>query len=125
MKLQHVLDIFRNSLHIIQLLLSKGANVECVDYFGRYPIHVAASSGWIESTNLLARVNGKDYINSKNATGITCLHFACASGHVEMIPFLKSKGFNFVDAQDERCIRPIYVASAQNQQNVVLELAKY
>jgi len=115
----------RGHCDIIKLLLDKGANVECIDYFGRFPIHVAASAGRIEATELLGTVNGKNYINVKNATGISCLHFACASGHIKMISYLKEKGFNFEDAQDERNIRPIYVAAAQNQPEIVYELVKH
>ncbi|KAL9653167.1 hypothetical protein ABK040_006383 [Willaertia magna] len=115
----------KGNYEIVKLLIEHGANVEAIDYFGRVAIHVAASAGCLEVMNVLANVNGKDYINYRNSNGISALHFACASGHVEIIDFLKKRGFNFDDVEDERGIRPIYVAAAQNQAASIRRLLRY
>ncbi|KAK8552862.1 hypothetical protein V6N12_041436 [Hibiscus sabdariffa] len=67
------------NLEIMEILLSKGANVNVKNDGGRTALHYAASKGWLKIAELLISHGAK--INSKDKVGCTPLHRAASTGN--------------------------------------------
>merc|ERR1719222_913283 len=63
----------------VQLLLSLGADVNCMGREEESPLHLAASSGCHELLTLLLRSGAR--VDSEDENGVTPLMFACMNNH--------------------------------------------
>ena len=77
------------SYAFVEHLVMLGANVNCWDNEGNYPIHFAAAAGTLESVFLLIEV-GKSPVDCLNEHGQTPFLVACRSGNVDVAKWLAS-----------------------------------
>ena len=90
-------------------------NVPANNSYGSLPIHLAATSGDLESVKLLID-NGAD-VKAPNKLNSTCLHGAAAIGHVEIMKLLLSNGAD-PDAKNHEMKTPLEVAKHRSKQSV-------
>jgi hypothetical protein len=103
-----------NNTEVVSLLLSKGADVNSRDEYGRTPQHFAAGAqfigcgegGWETISLLLSK--GAD-VNEMDKDGRTPLHFAAIRGELKSASFLLSKGAD-VNAIDNKGRTPLHEA---------------
>ena len=89
----------KGQTEIADLLIAKGANVNCRDKAGATPLHQAALKGNTDIANVLLQ-HGADP-NAADGDGLTPLHDAALSGRAPMIALLLDKGANR-EARDRR-----------------------
>ena len=78
---------------MIQLLLSRNANVNATTSNGSTPLHEAAYAGHIMAANLL--IEAKAMVNAETSTNhVTPLHDAAYNGHTALAAFLLRRGAN-------------------------------
>ena len=75
---------------MMQKAISKGAEVDLQNRWGRTPLHVAARRGCVEVAGVLLKHGAK--VNAVTREGWTPLHVARKSGHADMVKFLLSRG---------------------------------
>ncbi len=77
----------------IKVLLNYGANVSSLNNDRQSPLHFAAMYGRYNSClKILSLTNYKNYINEKDSSGRTALHFAAENGHIDIMKLLLEKG---------------------------------
>ncbi|KAI9086307.1 hypothetical protein K1719_031761 [Acacia pycnantha] len=84
-------------LSCVQLLLERGANMECTDEDGAIPLHDACAGGYAEIVQLLLNRAGnpeniRRMLESVDSEGDTPLHHAARGEHVDVIRLLLSHG---------------------------------
>jgi ankyrin repeat protein len=95
---------------LVSELLALGASAQLrVDYYGGYPLNMAARIGSMEITNLLLGY-GADPM-AKGSKGKTPLHDAARKGHVVLAQLYLDKGIA-IGVQDEEGARPLDEAAA-------------
>jgi len=105
----------RISYSVIDLLLSKGANIEANDYAGNTPLHVAVlNKNHLVSSYLIAK--GAD-INAINNYGQTPLHLAVLSLNRKLAFNLLKNGAD-MEAKDDQGMAPIHYAALIGAWNV-------
>lgn len=77
------------SFSFVEHLVMLGADVNCWDSYGNYPLHFAAAAGVLESVFLLVEV-GRSPVDCLNEYGQTPFLVACRSGHLEVAQWLAS-----------------------------------
>ncbi|MFQ3307743.1 MAG: hypothetical protein ACI8ZF_001007, partial [Candidatus Midichloriaceae bacterium] len=80
----------KGDVKAIKALVSAGADVNKVDYFGHTALHLAASQDHIEAIKALVSL-GAD-VNHGNNNGVTSLHWAAIKGNIEAIKALGAAG---------------------------------
>ena len=93
-----------NDINIVELLLRKGANVNCVGYKSATPLMRATEHGTLEMMKYL--VSKGATIESKNKEGMTPLIIAAAAGKLLKVKYLLSIGANS-NAKDNNGLRAI------------------
>jgi ankyrin repeat protein len=83
------LAVRHNSVTIIRILVKAGANPNGLSR-QRYPLDLAAMSGFMESASALIKL-GAD-VNLSNQFGTTALMSAAAEGHWELVQLLLEAG---------------------------------
>lgn len=71
-----------NSLALIDLLLTHGAEVDATDGTGETPLHKAARNGYVEAVERLLSSGAS--LAATNSEGQTPLHRAARGGHVQV-----------------------------------------
>nr|CDS25939.1 transient receptor potential cation channel [Hymenolepis microstoma] len=126
-----------NSTECLKLVLTMGADMFKVDAIGRYPIHIAVSSGSMDCLRILfdhenltgrnsqGNENGvgasfmeQNLINLPDSEGDTALHFAVNSGNMEMIDFCLKHGSDLTVLQHDGC-SPIHYAARRGEVTVL------
>lgn len=88
-------DIHSEVTQLLDYLLKKGANVECLGPYDRTPLHTAALYGSLPAVAWLV-AQGADINRAEKGRfqANTPLHNAAFAGHVEIVDFLLQKGAN-------------------------------
>ena len=105
---------------IVELLLSKGANVNASTSWGSTALSVAARDGETNMVEFLLS-NGAN-VNSKEYDGYTALSRAAMNGHTQIVKILLSKGAN-VNIQTKHGHTALTLAK-QNHHNKVAALLR-
>ena len=87
--------LFRSHVDVAKLLLSRGANMACLNSEKWSPIHYAAEKDQVKVLQQLLAFNGN--LNIVGNNGWTPLHLAAAEGHSKvryLRYYLNSKQFN-------------------------------
>jgi ankyrin repeat protein len=96
------------SLETLELLISKGAEVDAKDTrFGRTPLHNAAYSSEVKSVATLLDKGAK--LNAKDNDGCQPIHLATQAGNVEVLHLLLEKGAD-VAATESHGGTPLHIA---------------
>lgn len=96
---------------VAKMLISKGANVECVDRHQRSPLHIAIGGGYHElAQQLLSRGASP---NAQDAKGNAPLHIASRLGYDSIVDLLLRTGAE-VTAKDKSGDSPLQLAVAHN-----------
>jgi ankyrin repeat protein len=111
----------------VELLLSRGTDINAKDYKGRTPLHVTAEQ-YFEGTyyhrdhktaQLLVERGAN--VDAKDNDGRTPLHVAVQHGNTLVAQMLVNKKAN-VDARDNDGRTPLHIAAAMGQKSAVLIL---
>ena len=73
-------------IHMAQVLIDAGADVEATDEKGRLPIHWASSSGALAIVKML--VDAGAGVRARDNEGATCLSLAGDNGHTDTVRYL-------------------------------------
>ncbi|XP_050503639.1 ankyrin-1-like [Diabrotica virgifera virgifera] len=76
-----------NNFLMVQLFTEAGANIQCIDYDGNMPIHIAADMGYIEIIKYFLE-KGIDIDIINESSKMTPLQMAAHRGHIEVIDYL-------------------------------------
>ena len=75
---------------IVDILISRQADVNAVSVEGRTPLHMAASGGWHEVVERLVKSGAR--VDSVDHAANTALHDACHWGHLAVVKLLVDTG---------------------------------
>ena len=98
-------------IHLIELLVEKGLDVNILDNEGRTPLHAAATSGHLESVLTLLRLGGRESMTKIAGTCGTPLHQAVGKGHKEIVSLLLNEGCP-IDVVDSEGSSVLHAAAA-------------
>jgi ankyrin repeat protein len=100
---------------MVELLLSRGADVNAADGFGRTALHIAAEKGFLAVAEVLlahhADLNARD---SQSNGERTPLHLAAERGNVEMLKWLIARGAD-INARSKNGSTPLGDAASAGQ----------
>lgn len=102
---------------MVELLLSKGADVNALDSFSITALHTASGNGDLAMVELLES-KGAD-ANSRGQTGATALHLVSRGDHMAKIELLLSKGADIDARNDDDDETALQVAPHNNRQSIV------
>ncbi|CAK1354609.1 Ankyrin-1 [Cercospora beticola] len=91
-----------------ELLLDRGAQVDCLDDSENTPLHYAAAAGSVASVKVLLRA-GAD-IESVQSYGLTAVHWAAHKGHADVLGVLLDHGAN-IDSKANEGATPLHLAA--------------
>ncbi|XP_045047891.1 ankyrin repeat domain-containing protein 27 isoform X9 [Desmodus rotundus] len=104
---------------LIDLLVSRGAVVNAVDYHGSTPLHLACQKGYQSVTLLL--LHYKASADAQDNSGSTPLHLACTQGHEDCV-----KALVYYDVQscrlnigNEKGDTPLHIAARWGYQGII------
>lgn len=104
---------------IARLLLEKGANSLNVTNKYETVLHLAALNKHFKILKLFIESNDDSYfVNSKDLTGKTCLHYACVNGDVDSVKLIFSKKADIL-IRDAFYSSPLHMAAFYNRKKVV------
>jgi ankyrin repeat protein/mRNA-degrading endonuclease RelE of RelBE toxin-antitoxin system len=98
---------FYNHPDIVELLLSKGADVNAKNFAQRTPLYAACDKNNIDIINILIRHKAK--IETKDNEGNTPLHIACERNYINSIEILLEKGAH-INATNNLGMTPLHIA---------------
>lgn len=107
--------------HIVGVCLERGADLECPNSNGDYPLHIAARNGHHETVQLL--LEWRADIEARNPFMETPLHLAAMNGHDQTVRVLLSFGAD-TDARTNCGDSPLYVAAGHGQLQAVVVLVE-
>jgi len=133
----------KGNVRIVELLLSRVADINAKDSSGHTALHMAMGSDHREMVELLAAKGARasalhlaaylgdteklrkllrdgDDIDSRDEPGFTALHYAALSGKKEVVEFLIDEGAR-VDAKDSSNLTPLFYA-AKNVHRDIFDL---
>ena len=110
----------KGKVHIVNTLLSKGADINAKDKFGRIPLHLAVEHAREESIiSLLDRdlITRGISVNSVDKEGLSPLHKAAQQGCPKFVNMFLGRGadINIVDNKGET---PLHLAAARGHINI-------
>ncbi|WAQ97891.1 ANR50-like protein [Mya arenaria] len=81
---------YKGNLHLVQLLLLKGASIEALDKSKQTPLNLAAKQGYSDVVSALVEVGAN--VDNADEDGLTALRSAAWGGHTEVVVVLLSAG---------------------------------
>ncbi|NXL84218.1 ASB3 protein, partial [Alectura lathami] len=109
---------FQEYTEIMDILLEKGASIECKDDFGITPLFVAAQYGKLESLRMLIS-HGAD-VNCQAKDRATPLLIAAQEGHAKCVELLLSSGADAnLYCNEDNWQLPIHAAAEMGHENVL------
>lgn len=103
-------------MQILRLLLDRGADVNCTDYDGFFPLGQAAQRGFVTVVDLLLE-HGAD-VSINDPCSAPALVEASRSGHQNVVKTLLDRGA-LIDAQNGHGWTALTIAAAQGHENTV------
>jgi pectate lyase len=110
-----------DAVRLVELLITKGADVNAKDQLEATPLFVAASAGHLQVVDLLIS-KGAD-VNATNRMRQTPLHWACLRGNKELAELLIAKGAD-ANAKDGRGQTPLDIAQRRGGTGIIELLRK-
>lgn len=80
----------QNPIKKISSLISRGAQIDCCDEFGKTPLHLAAQNGNVDIVETLIRFEADS--NKADNSGLTPIMIATREGHLEVVEKLLEFG---------------------------------
>lgn len=111
--------IYNDRVSTIDLLHSKGANLEMKNKKGFKPIHYAVR--YSDSTTMQKLTELGINVNSEWRDKITPLHIAAYFGNLDVIPVLVKNGAN-IHAKDKLGFTPLHYAAQSNNVDAYIQL---
>ena len=106
-------------IHLVNMLLDKGAQVEIKDKYGCTPLFMAAAFG---QNDIVCRlVSAGADVNTKNNFGISAFAKASAEGHIDVVKMLIKSGSQ-IEIRNQYGRTPLWSAAANGQADVVRAL---
>ncbi|KXT04375.1 hypothetical protein AC578_3584 [Pseudocercospora eumusae] len=99
-----------------ELLIDRGAKIDCLDDDRNTPLHYASACGSIASVKALLRA-GAD-IEAEQTYGLRPVHWAAHKNHVEVVEFLLDHGAK-LDVKAEEGATPLHLAASRGHFAVV------
>ncbi|XP_075354484.1 ankyrin repeat domain-containing protein 6 isoform X5 [Mycteria americana] len=106
----------KGHLHVVQVLLKAGCDLDIQDDAGNTPLHLACQNSHSQSTRVL--LLGGSRADLKNNAGDTCLHVAARYNHLPIVRVLLS-AFCSVHEKNQAGDTALHVAAALNHRKVV------
>ena len=100
---------------VVQLLVQRGADVNCMADWGMTPLYIAALNGRDKVVGILLVQNAN--VNSGDTFGRTALHRAAGEGHEKVVKKLLEQRAD-VDTPDASGMTPLHFATLGTQQDV-------
>ncbi|KAG5522437.1 hypothetical protein RHGRI_034574 [Rhododendron griersonianum] len=110
------------NVEIVEILLSRGADVNLKNDGGRTALHYAASKGWLKIAEILLSHDAK--IDLKDKVGCSPLHRAASTGNSELCELLIEEGAE-IDATDRAGQTPLMNAVICENKEVALLLIRH
>ena len=104
------------SLDIVNMLISKGADIEAEDRGGWTPLMIAAVKRQHSLVELL--ISSGASLDKKNRKGHTAFHYACKNASTDIVNMLISKGAN-IEEEDHDGLTPLMWAAMTGYYSVV------
>ncbi|CAI2355557.1 unnamed protein product [Caenorhabditis sp. 36 PRJEB53466] len=115
--------IVHGNIELASVLLAGGANVDCVDFDGISPCHLACKNGMIDHFNLLLYYHAD--ICSVNRTGRTPFDLACEYGQEKMLEVILNCGIKtekFQSSDENHTASAFHLAAANGHVQVMTVL---
>ncbi|XP_052280543.1 ankyrin repeat domain-containing protein 50-like isoform X2 [Dreissena polymorpha] len=110
---------YKGDLHLVQLLLLKGANIEALDKSNQTPLNLAAKQGFSEVVSALVEVGA--LVDHTDEEGWTALRSAAWGGHTGVVAVLLSAGAN-VNCADNDHRTALRAAAWGGHEDIVVKL---
>ncbi|CAJ1099281.1 E3 ubiquitin-protein ligase MIB2-like isoform X1 [Octopus vulgaris] len=109
------------NLEVVELLLSRGSDINGKDYYGSTPLHLAAANDRRDGVAFLLKQTDVE-VNPRDEDGRTPLHVACWRGNLHTVELLL--GHNGIDANvvDNNGDTPLHVAVRGQRYNIVSKM---
>ncbi|XP_025072509.1 ankyrin repeat domain-containing protein 27 isoform X2 [Alligator sinensis] len=114
----HIAAIYGQA-SLVDVLVSKGAVVNAMDYHGSTPLHLACQKGYQNITLLLLHYKASTDVQDNN--GNTPLHLACTYGHEDCVKALVYYDVHSckLDIGNEKGDTPLHIAARWGYQGII------
>eukprot|EP01113_Clastostelium_recurvatum_P029996 TRINITY_DN3634_c0_g1_i2.p1 TRINITY_DN3634_c0_g1~~TRINITY_DN3634_c0_g1_i2.p1 ORF type:complete len:971 (+),score=190.15 TRINITY_DN3634_c0_g1_i2:181-3093(+) len=107
--------------YIVPMVSELHAHIDCVDNYGRRPLHFAARAGHIPVINELLRLGANK--EAKESEGATPMHHAAWGGHEGAITELALHGAQY-GTRDNFGQTPLHIAASFGRTQIILDLVQ-
>ncbi|XP_046331590.1 ankyrin repeat domain-containing protein 50-like isoform X1 [Haliotis rufescens] len=112
----------QGNLQVVNLLLTKGANIEAIDKTGQTPLNLAARQGYAEVVEVLLKAKAE--VDHADNDGWTALRSAAWGGHTAVVGILLKAGAK-VDHADSDQRTALRAAAWGGHEDIVLKLLEH
>ncbi|XP_062515567.1 kinase D-interacting substrate of 220 kDa-like [Corticium candelabrum] len=109
---------------MVEFLLTKSADVNVTDGFGRTPLITAAREGWYDIVDMLLKTKDINVMKKDTLVGMTAIHWAAENNHVTIVERLLSCSIP-VDISDDDGRTPLWWAALNGRVRCVDVLLKH
>jgi len=112
--------LFRGDLAVISALIETGISLETAGKFELHPLHYVVGKGKVEITKLFFDAGqGAEFADPRS--GMTALHHAVESGHLDMVKFVLDKCKD-LNVRNKDLWSPLHFAVYQESTDIAQEL---